>query len=229
MTTTSLSAPAKQLKRRSSGDQAALYIRKLIFDGELRPGTRVPQDEVARAMGISRIPIREALISLEHEGWVTIEMHRGAFVNQLDERAVRDHYDLYGLTYGFAVERAIERSDDAFSPALTAVQKAFMKAEDPGTIWRLAIDFHEVVLAAAQSPRIRIALRAMPGMIPGNFFEQVPHSIEVERRGLTAIAKAVRKGDGPAAAEGYATMMRNQADNVVVVLAANGLFDSPEA
>ena len=56
-----------EFERRSSGDQAALYIRRLIFDGQLRPGGRVPQDEVAKSLGISRIPVREALIALEAE------------------------------------------------------------------------------------------------------------------------------------------------------------------
>src|ERR1700737_3277935 len=97
--------------RRSSGEHAALYIRRLIFDGELRPGARVPQDEIAQTLGISRIPVREALIALEREGWVTIEMHRGAFINAIDAHAVRDHYELYGLVYGFAARRALARHD----------------------------------------------------------------------------------------------------------------------
>src|SRR3982074_3512046 len=98
------------LVRTSSGDGAALYIRRLIFDGELRPGERVPQDEVANALGISRIPIREALIALEREGWGTIEMHRGAYINALDADWVRDNYELFGLIYGFAAQRALARS-----------------------------------------------------------------------------------------------------------------------
>jgi DNA-binding GntR family transcriptional regulator len=72
--------PQRPLKRRSSGEAAALHIRKLIFDGYLRPGARVHQDDVARGLGISRIPVREALIALEQQGWVTIEPNRGAFV-----------------------------------------------------------------------------------------------------------------------------------------------------
>src|SRR5437763_14146955 len=86
-----------RLARRSSGDDAALLIRRMIFEGELRPGERVPQDHVAAVLGISRIPVREALIALEREGWVTIEMNRGAFVNALDARSVRDNDDLFGL------------------------------------------------------------------------------------------------------------------------------------
>jgi DNA-binding GntR family transcriptional regulator len=99
-----------QLVRRSSGDHAAVYIRRLIFEGRLRPGERIPQEQIAQALGVSRIPVREALIALEREGWVTIEMHRGAFVNALDEQAARDTYELFGLVYGFAVRRAIGRA-----------------------------------------------------------------------------------------------------------------------
>src|SRR5947209_18031373 len=86
-----------RLARRSSGEDAALLIKRMIFEGELKPGERVPQDDVAAMLGISRIPVREALIALEREGWVTIEMHRGAFVNSLDAPAVRDNHELFGL------------------------------------------------------------------------------------------------------------------------------------
>ncbi len=95
-------APARDIPPRlTSGEQAALYIRRLVFDGDLKPGDRVPQDSVAAALGMSRIPVREALIALEREGWVTIETHRGAFVNGFDRQAVRDHYALlFVLIYG---------------------------------------------------------------------------------------------------------------------------------
>src|SRR5438552_1306263 len=83
-------SPADDVGRRSSGEQAAAYTRRLIFEGELRPGDRVPQHDVAEALALSRIPVREALIALEREGWVTIELNRGAFINALDADAVRD-------------------------------------------------------------------------------------------------------------------------------------------
>src|ERR1700716_4658430 len=112
------------LQRQSSGEQAALYIRRLIFDGHLRPGTRVPQDEVAQALGVSRIPVREALIALEREGWVTIEMHRGSFVNALDARSVRDNYELFGLVFGFAAQRALDRSGPELIDRLRELKSA---------------------------------------------------------------------------------------------------------
>ncbi|OLT31145.1 hypothetical protein BJF79_09135 [Actinomadura sp. CNU-125] len=60
----------------------------------MRQGDRVPQDDIARALGVSRIPVREALLSLKREGRVTIRPHRGAFIGALDEAAVREQGDL---------------------------------------------------------------------------------------------------------------------------------------
>jgi DNA-binding GntR family transcriptional regulator len=203
-----------------------LYIRRLIFEGELRPGERVPQDELAQDLGISRIPIREALIALESGGWVSIELHRGAFVTALDEQAVRDHYELYGLVYGFAAKRALARKAPGLEEELAKLADAFNETDDPDELESLAIDFHAAITGAARSPRINVVLRAMSGLVPGNFFELVPAAIEGERRGLTAIARAMKRRDGDRAATEYQRMMRRQADNVVAVFRERGLLDS---
>jgi DNA-binding GntR family transcriptional regulator len=197
----------------------------LIFEGELRPGERVPQDELAQELGISRIPIREALIALESGGWVTIELHRGAFVTALDEQAVRDHYELYGLVYGFAAKRALARKAPGLADELAKRAEAFNETDDPEELESLAIDFHAAITGAARSPRINVVLRAMSGLVPGNFFELVPAAIEGERRGLTAIARAMKRRDGERAATEYQRMMRRQADNVVAVFRERGLLD----
>jgi DNA-binding GntR family transcriptional regulator len=184
----------------------------------------VPQDEIAKTLGISRIPVREALIALEHEGWVSIEMHRGAFVNALDRQAVRDHYELYGLTYGFAVERAVARAGPDLVAELAETQKALASATDPDEIWKLTLVFHRLVVDGASSPRIKVVLRALPALVPGNFFELVPGAIDEEKRGFAAIVRAVKKHDGSKAADEYVKMMRRQGDHVVDVLAQRGLF-----
>src|SRR6478752_3859204 len=138
--------PEHQLNRRTSGGAAALYIRKLIFDGFLRPGARVHQDDVAQALGISRIPVREALIALEQQGWVTIEPNRGAFVAALDEQAVRDHYELYGLVYGFAAKKALLRSGTELGASLKDTLHQLQQTDDPAEIGRLTLEFHGKVI-----------------------------------------------------------------------------------
>ncbi|MFF5264824.1 GntR family transcriptional regulator [Actinomadura viridis] len=222
--------PGHDLSRMSSGEQVRLYVRRLIFDGVLRQGQRVPQDAIAQALGVSRIPVREALIALEREGWMTIVPHRGAFVNALDESSVRDLYELYGLFYGFAVRRAVERQGTDLAARLAPIQREITEAEGAGDLQDLTMRFHRLVVDAAQSPRLRSMLKQMTGVVPGNFFELVPGAEGVERRGTAAILRAIKKGDAEKAEQEYAKMLRNQGDLVVKLFRGRGMFDqAPEA
>lgn len=224
MTDRPLPAPRDAGGRRSSGAQAAEYVRSLILDGRLRPGERVPQDEVAEALGVSRIPVREALIALEREGWVTVELNRGAFVNALDPDTVRDSYELFGLVYGFATRCALARSDASLVDRLTEIEKAMRMTDDTEEFQRLTVAFHGTLVDAARSPRIKVVLRSTTRLVPGDFFAQVPGSMEVERKGTTAIVRALRKGDAEKASEEYLAMLRKQGELVVRVFDQRGLF-----
>ncbi|HEY6623347.1 MAG TPA: GntR family transcriptional regulator [Acidimicrobiales bacterium] len=219
----------KRLVRTSSADHIALHIRTLIFDGVLRPGMRVPQDAIAEDLGVSRIPVREALIVLEHEGWVTIEMHRGAYINALDKRAVHDHYELFGLIYGFAAQRALARAGDELPNLLADLQKRFADATDPSDQQQLSIAFHATIVRGAASPRIIAVLRGMSAMVPGDFFEMVPDAVEVEERGLAAIVRAMKKNDGERASAEYAKMMRQVGNKVILLFDERSLFDQTPA
>lgn len=210
---------------RASGEVAELYIRHLIFDGHLRPGERVPQDDIAAALGLSRMPVREALIALERGGWVRIEHNRGAFVCALDEQDVRDHYALYGLIFGFAAELAAARGGPDLAVRLHRLVRDLQATDDADDAERLVMAFHHEILDAAASPRTRAVVRTLPTLVPGNFFDQVPGAVEAQRRDLAAIARAVRAGDGHKAASAYERLMRRHGDQVVELLTHRGLFD----
>jgi len=201
--------------RKGSGEQAAAYIRQLIFDGQLQEGMRLAQDEVAKAVGVSRIPIREAIIALEREGWVTTKLHRGTFVNAFDEQVIRDHYELFGLVYGLAARRAAQRSTPEIVAQLTELSKQIGETEDLVKIGELALAFHSAVVGAAHSPRITVVLRAMSALVPGPFFALVPRAVDSERKGVRAIVRAIRDGDGDRAAREYSKMLNKQAEFVV--------------
>ena len=91
---------------------------------------------------------------------------------------------------------------------------------------RLSIAFHGSIVEAAASPRINVALRAMSALVPGDFFASVPAAIDVEKRGLAAIARAVQKNDGEKASAEYARMMRRVGDKVVDLFKERSLFES---
>jgi DNA-binding GntR family transcriptional regulator len=220
-----LPGPGEGFSRVSSGEQVGQYVRRQIFDGVLKQGQRVPQDAIAQTLGVSRIPVREALIALEREGWVTILPHRGAFVNPIDESAVRDQYELFALIYGFAVRRAIERQGEGLAAQLPPLQKRIAAAgEDADEMFRATIAFQRAVVAAANSPRLRSLLRQATSVVPGNFFELVPGSGKVEKQGAAAIVRAVKRRDADGAVQAYAEMMRKQADLVVSLFRAKGIF-----
>jgi DNA-binding GntR family transcriptional regulator len=222
----SLPAPPPRFGRQSSGHEVEEYIRLLIFDGHLRPGERVPQDAVAEVLDLSRIPVREGLIALERDGWVTIELNRGAFVAALDEDAVRDSYELYGEIYGFALRKAVERAGDDLLPTLVALEEEMRSINDPLGFRDVTLRFHNAVVQASRSPRVRVVLRSARGLVSGNFFEEIPGAVEVERAGMAAIVRALGDGDVDRAAEEYRRMLTDQGDLVVQVFAARGLFQA---
>jgi DNA-binding GntR family transcriptional regulator len=210
--------------RPTSSQVAARYIREQIFEGRLRPGQRIPQDEVANALGLSRIPVREAIVALEREGFVTTQLHRGAFVSALDEQAVRDQYELYGRVYGFAATRALERSDGTFIDDLRAIQKRLADSDDPARFGDLALEFNRTVVTAAASPRIKLIIRSMPGVRPSAFFTLVPDAIPVMQRGTNAVLRALERGDGTKAADRYVALMTEIGEHVVALFHERELF-----
>ncbi len=214
--------------RRSSGDQVASHIRRMVFNGEYRPGDRVRQDEIAAELGVSRIPVREAIIALEREGWVTVEPHRGAFVRGVDAAYVRDHYELYGLVHGLMASRVAERADDDGLRSVLAAAAAVAEAEaDPAVFNAANRAFLQCLDEAAEAPRLSSMARVMTNVVPGNFFRQIPGAIETQRRGVAAAARALQARDGERARAELRELLRRQGEAVVALLTERGLFSPP--
>lgn len=223
------SAGPPRMNRRSSGDQVAGHIRRLIFDGRLRQGDRVRQDEIAAELGVSRIPVREAIIALDREGWVTIEPHRGAFVHGLDEHSVRDQYELLGLIFALAARRATERGDRAGVVAIAEAQAALAGATTDDDVFRQNEAFLRQLFAVAGSARLRAVSRIMQSIVPGNFFAKIPGAADVQREGTAVVVAAMRGGDAEAAGAGCLDMLRRQADLVTDLLGRRGILTNHPA
>lgn len=183
-----VTAPAP---RRSAGEEVADHIRQLVFFGELRDGQRVPQREIAQALGVSSVPVREALASLQREGVVTIEPNRGAFINGLDAGVVREQFYIFSRIYGLATRITTQRADPTVIAALAGLAERIAAARDLDALLTLSIQFQLLVVDHGGSKRLRALIAPFSRIVPGNFYATIPGSAELTRRGVVELAAAI--------------------------------------
>lgn len=85
-------------------------MRESITRGDLTPGQKVSEPELAGKLGISRTPIREAFRQLESEGYLTVIPRRGAVVSRMSEKEIEDFYEVKSLLEGYAARKAAHRA-----------------------------------------------------------------------------------------------------------------------
>jgi len=196
-----LDAPREApVARRSVSEGVADHVRELVFAGELRDGERVPQREIAKTLGVSSVPVREALAALQREGVVTIEPNRGAFVNGLDADVVTEQFYIFGRIYGLAARRCAERADPEVQDALADLAERIGAEQDLDALLDLSIRFQMRVVDAGGSKRLRALITPLSRLVPGNFYATIAGSAEVTRRGVAPIARAIASAR-PEAAE----------------------------
>jgi len=139
----------------ASGAATAL-IRDAIVEGRLEPGRRLKEDELARELGISRTPVREALRVLQSEDLVVATPNRGAVVRAHAAEELEDLYDLRALLEGHAARRAAERITDAQVEELRAscVRFAAVSPDDLTGLVRENLVFHHGIFEIAGSARL---------------------------------------------------------------------------
>jgi len=144
-------------------------LREAILEGELAPGRRLRAEELADRLRTSRTPVREAFGLLAREGLVELQPRRGACVRAFDVADLMDLYQVRQLIEPFAAHRAATRLDDA---AITRMEDLCREAEERGGASEAAVNdqvalnetFHGIVIDAADSPRLTVAMRAVSGI-----------------------------------------------------------------
>jgi DNA-binding GntR family transcriptional regulator len=136
-------------------------LQHAILDGVLKPGERLRAEALAQRFGTSRTPVREALIQLEAQGLVEVEPNRGAVVRTFDRDDLFDLYQVRALLEPQAAALAARRIDAEDVERL----EALCDADD---LIAANEQFHRIILEAAGSPRLSVAMRAASG-IPRTF------------------------------------------------------------
>lgn len=133
-------------------------LEEKIAGGGLAAGARLNEVALAAELGVSRGPIRESIRILERKGLVTVVANRGAFVRRIDRDDMIDLYRLRAVVTGLACQLAAERATAAEGAALRALVEAMddaAKAEDRDRYYALNLQFHEQLVEASGSPRVR--------------------------------------------------------------------------
>jgi len=129
-------------------DMAVETLRQAIIDGDLPPGSRLRQEELADRFGISSTPVREALRRLQAEGLVITEPHKGSRVASSDPVMAREVYTIRTLLEGLAARQAVEKMTPAALRQIEGIQKRLRQAVHVGnsrTSRKLNHEFHVAI------------------------------------------------------------------------------------
>lgn len=183
------------------------FIKDSVVSGRLKPGERVPEQEIAENLGISRTPIREAFRQLESEGFISVTPRKGAVVSPITDKDVREFYAIKSLLEGFAARTACEKlasKDIKKLEGFNAQMDKCAKKNDVKGFFRFDNQFHETFLKACgndklcalvhslvqQFERFRITALSVPGRMKGSV-RQHKDIIEAFRQRDSALVESL--------------------------------------
>jgi DNA-binding GntR family transcriptional regulator len=155
-------------------DQVVAFILNQVLTGKLRSGDRVDRNEIARELGISRVPIQEAIVQLEHDGLLSTRYHRGAFVSRFDADSISEHYELHGVLNGIASARAATNPTPRILGQLETVMRTLRTSKEPRAFQRATRDYRRKINDEYAGPRLQAAIRASQGLVPRAFLLSYP-------------------------------------------------------
>ncbi|MGH8927071.1 MAG: GntR family transcriptional regulator [Acidimicrobiia bacterium] len=173
-------------------------IRSWILAGKIEPGDRLVEDELATKLGVSRMPVREALTMLETEGFVDLVPRRGASVALVSPEEAVELFEVRSMLEGLAARLAARRRQPEALESLTEVIAAGRRAVKAGER-DLMPDLHQafhVALAEASGNHYLYELVAnLPAKIEWIFNTQVRARAPVSWPEHAQILEVIRGGD----------------------------------
>lgn len=180
-------------------------LREAILHGELRPGTRLVQAEVADQLNVSTTPVREALRDLASEGLIELDAHRGGTVLELTAEEMEEVYDIRLVLEVEAMRRAVRNITPDVIEAAELIHEEMLNSAPGSQSWvSMNRDFHMAIYAAADSPRLTDMVR---GLIDSSMvyvsatWETIPDLRQRAGHDHAQILDALRAGDEAAAVE----------------------------
>lgn len=180
-------------------------VRRLIFSGELPPGSRVTVRPLADRLQLSPTPIRTALAALERQGLLEVHEHRGYFVPQLGREDMLEIYEIRQAVDSIASRRAARSESRAALVAqlddLLRWQRQCVEAGELDTYRDLDVVFHQTIWRGSGNRRLVAVSDNLLGQVRvGNTISaRVPGRLEAALQEHSAIVEALRQGDAQSA------------------------------
>jgi DNA-binding GntR family transcriptional regulator len=195
-----MSVIPQPLVRAQLKDEAAAHIRELIVSGQVAPGELVRLAPLAERLGASVTPVREALLMLAQDGWVTQEPNRGFRVGSFTRRDIADAYWVHGRVAGELAARAADVITAETIAALWELDAAIKARgdEDQGFLEESNFRLHHTIYGLVDSPRLTWFVMASSRFVPRRFWGTIPGWREHNRNGHSAILEALDNHDADA-------------------------------
>ncbi len=152
-----VSSPFHKPAPATAEEEAYGYILTRIRKGEYHPGDRLKAEELATAIGMSRMPVREAFRRLATEGLLSMRPNRGAVVAVLTREDVQEIFEIRSVLEGLAIRLATPNVDDAALSNLTVLLDWMQQAMDAAKLEQWLSrhrQFHEYLCSLSQRPRL---------------------------------------------------------------------------
>jgi DNA-binding GntR family transcriptional regulator len=137
------------LNIKSLKEQVYEYLREQMRRGEIMPGSAIDMEETSKKLGVSKTPLRDALLQLEMEEFVTILPRRMVVVNSLTKRDIRNYYEIIGSLESMAMLKAfdgLKAADIEAMQKLNAGMKEAISANDFDLYYERNLAFHNTFL-----------------------------------------------------------------------------------
>ena len=139
-------------------DQVYEYIRLQMKVGKLKPGDSIDMNAFSQKLGVSKTPMRDALIRLEMEGFVRILPRRGVIVNELTVQDIRDSYQILGALESTAIIAAAPHLEEAAVKKMEKLNEGMRQAlerDDFNAYYEKNLRFHDIFLTLSGNKQLR--------------------------------------------------------------------------
>lgn len=151
-------------------DLVVAHVVNLVLTGKLRSGDRLDRNEIANVLGLSRVPVQEAVVQLEHDGVVSTRYHRGAYVERFDESVLLENHELHGVLSGIASSRAAAHPTPKIVHQLEKRLEKLRASVETRLFHENAWKYRRVINEAHAGPRLAAAIRAAQILMPADFW-----------------------------------------------------------